>query len=59
MNEVVSGSLDYCDNMSKKCETNCFNDKRTSRVAEANWAKVVKILRQFNSYASTDDEQNH
>lgn len=59
MNEVVSGSLDYCDNMSKKCETICFNDKRTSRVAETNWAKVVQILRQFNSFSSTDDTKNH
>jgi hypothetical protein len=59
MNEVVTGSIDYCDNMSKKCEAICFNDKRTGRVAEANWSKVVEILRQFNSYSSTDDEKNH
>ncbi len=59
MNQVVSGSLDYCDQMSKTCETNCFNDKRTSRVAEANWGKVFKILQQFNSYSSPDDTGKH
>jgi predicted transglutaminase-like cysteine proteinase len=60
MNQVVSGSIDYCDQMSKTCETDCLNDKRTSRVAEANWEKVVKILRQFNTYSSsTDDQKNH
>lgn len=59
MNEVVSSSLDYCENMSKKCEINCYNDKRTSRVAEANWSKVVQILQQFNPSLATDDIQNH
>jgi len=59
MNQVVSGSLDYCENMSKKCETNCSNDKRTSRIAEANWEKVVQILRQFNPNSATDNEKKH
>jgi hypothetical protein len=59
MNQVVTGSLDYCENMSKTCETICLNDKRTSRVAEANWEKVVKILRQFNSYSSSVDTKKH
>jgi len=49
MNEVVNGSLDYCENLSKKCETHCLNDKRTGRIAEANWGKVVDVLRQFKS----------
>jgi predicted transglutaminase-like cysteine proteinase len=59
MNQVVDGSLDYCENMSKKCETNCSNDKRTSRIAEANWGKVVEILRQFNTHSPIDNENKH
>lgn len=59
MNQVVTGSLGYCENLSKKCEVNCWNDKRTSRIAEANWTKVVKILQQFNAESSMDSQKNH
>jgi hypothetical protein len=57
MNQVIHGSLDYCENMSQKCATNCLIDKRTSRIAEANWSKVFKILQQFNLHSSKDDEK--
>ncbi|UJR35519.1 hypothetical protein I4U23_028273 [Adineta vaga] len=57
MNQVVNGSLDYCENMSKVCQTNCLADKRTGRIAEANWSKVAKILQQFNFYPVTGDEK--
>ncbi|CAF2380867.1 unnamed protein product [Rotaria sp. Silwood2] len=59
MNQVITGPLDYCQNLSKKCETTCLNDKRTSRIAEENWGKVVEILRQFYSYSPIDDEKKH
>ncbi|CAF4098610.1 unnamed protein product [Rotaria socialis] len=59
MNQVITGSIDYCEKLSKKCETTCFNDKRTGRIAEANWEKVVKILRQFNSYSPVDNQKKH
>ncbi len=45
--------------MSNKCETNCSNDKRTSRIAEANWGKVVEILRQFNPNSPTNRQKKH
>lgn len=59
IHQVVSGSIDYCDHMSKTCEKNCLNDKRTSRIAETNWDKVAKILQQFNSYSSPDNTEKH
>ncbi|CAM4761207.1 unnamed protein product [Rotaria magnacalcarata] len=59
MNQVVTGSIDYCEKLSKKCETDCYNDKRTGRIAEVNWGKVVKILRQFNSYSPVDNQKKH
>jgi len=49
MNQVFNGSLDYCEQLSDKCQKRCLDDKRTSYIAEANWAKVVKILMQFKS----------
>jgi len=59
MTEVLKASLDYCQTLSDKCQTRCLNDKRTSRIAEANWTKVVKILRQFNANTPTDDNDNN
>jgi hypothetical protein len=59
MNEVLNGSLDDCQEKSEKCEKRCFNDKRTSRIAEANWAKVVKVLQQFNPYSPTNVEKKN
>jgi len=57
MNGVVKGSLDLCQKKSNKCEKRCFNDKRTGRIAEANWAKVVKILQQFNTLSTIEDKK--
>ncbi|CAF1592124.1 unnamed protein product [Adineta ricciae] len=57
MNQVVSGSLDFCENLSKQCQTNCLSDKRTGRIAEANWSKVAHILQQFNSYPAINNEK--
>lgn len=59
MNEVVGGSLDFCQVRSNSCQKHCLEDKRTSQVAEANWAKVVKVLRQFNTYPTNDDEKKN
>ena len=59
MNQVVSGSIDYCENLSRKCEASCLNDKHTSQIAEANWAKVVKILQQLNAEVSMDSQKSH
>jgi len=56
MNQVLKGSLNYCENLSKKCEKICLTDKRTSRIAEANWEKVVQILRQFGP---ANEDQKH
>ncbi|UJR10423.1 hypothetical protein I4U23_014627 [Adineta vaga] len=55
MNNVVDGSIDFCQEKSSQCEKRCFHDKRTSRIAEANWAKVVQILQQFHSYTPSQD----
>jgi hypothetical protein len=57
MSNVLNGSPDYCQQESSKCEKRCFNDKRTSQIAEANWATVVKILKQFNSHSPTDSRR--
>ncbi|CAF1352958.1 unnamed protein product [Adineta steineri] len=57
MNQVVGGALDFCENMSNKCEATCLSDKRTGRIAVANWPKVVTILQQFNPNLATNDEQ--
>jgi predicted transglutaminase-like cysteine proteinase len=57
MNDVLTGSLDLCQEKSVKCEKRCFNDKRTSRIAQANWAKVVKILQQFNSFSTIEEKK--
>jgi len=59
MNEVLNSSFDVCQEQSNKCEKRCFSDKRTSRIAEANWAKVVKVLRQFNSYLPANEQKNN
>lgn len=59
LNQAASSSTDYCMNKSKKCERTCLNDKRSSRVAEANWWKVVEILREYRSLPSMDVEQKH
>lgn len=59
MNEVVGGSLDFCQLKSNSCQKHCFEDKRTSQNAEANWARVVKVLRQFNTYPNNDDEKKN
>ncbi|CAF0848389.1 unnamed protein product [Adineta ricciae] len=55
MSSAVDGSLDLCQEKSSECEQSCFHDKRTSRIAEANWAKVVKILQQFHNHAPSQD----
>jgi hypothetical protein len=52
---AVDSSLAYCENMSNKCETICWNDKRTSRIAEANWPKVVENLQRYNVHSSSDN----
>lgn len=59
LHQVATSSIDYCNNKSKRCEENCLNDKRTSRVAEANWWKVVEILREYRSLPSMDAEEKH
>ena len=59
MNEVVGGSLDFCQVKSNSCQKHCFEDKRTSQNAEANWGRVVKVLRQFNTYPTSDDEKKN
>ncbi|CAF1333272.1 unnamed protein product [Adineta steineri] len=57
MSNAVTGSLEYCQNRSNKCEKLCIIDKHTSHLAEANWAKVVKILQQLHLSPSSDEEQ--
>jgi hypothetical protein len=59
MSNVLNGSPDYCQEESSKCEKRCFNDKRTSQIAEANWAIVVKILKQFDSHSPTIEEKKN
>lgn len=56
INKSSDGSVDYCQEKYAKCQHRCLHDKRTSRIAEANWAKVVKVLQQFNSFPSTKEE---
>jgi hypothetical protein len=55
--EVSNESLDLCQKKSVECEKRCFNDKRTSRIAEANWAKVVKVLHRYNTLSSIEEKQ--
>jgi hypothetical protein len=59
MTEHSNGSLELCQNQSNKCEERCFNDKRTGRIAAANWAKVVKVLQQYNSYSNTNEDKKN
>ncbi len=59
MTAVFNGSLDVCQEKSQKCEKRCFNDKRTSRIAEANWAKVVKVLQQFNTFSTIEEKKQN
>jgi len=59
MTDVVNGSLDLCQKTSNICEKRCFNDKRTSRIAQANWAKVVKVLQQFNTFSTTEEKKQN
>ena len=59
MNEVGKGPLDHCQSVSNTCQNRCFEDKQTGRVAEANWVKVVQILRQFNAYPSIDEQKKN
>ena len=44
--------IEYCYGMSDKCQQRCLHDKRTGHIAAMNWAKVVQVLNQFNSYPS-------
>ena len=53
----VDGSVDFCEDLTKSCETKCSQDKRTSRIAEANWPKVVNILRQYRAHSPADEEK--
>jgi predicted transglutaminase-like cysteine proteinase len=59
MNEVVDGSVDLCQKKSNHCEKRCFTDKRTARIAEANWFKVVKVLQQFNSMSMIEEKKQN
>jgi len=59
MSEMLNGSLELCQEQSNKCEKRCFNDKRTSRIAEANWAKVVKVLQNYNSNQNPHGDKQH
>ncbi|CAF4689917.1 unnamed protein product [Rotaria sp. Silwood1] len=52
-----NGSIQYCQEKCDKCEQRCITDKRTSRIAAANWAKVVKVLQQFNTFSPIKQEQ--
>ncbi|CAF4114565.1 unnamed protein product [Rotaria sp. Silwood2] len=53
----LDSSIEYCQEQCDKCEQRCLNDKRTSRIAAANWAKVVKVLQQFNTFSPITQEQ--
>ncbi|CAF0988000.1 unnamed protein product [Rotaria sordida] len=56
INKAVNNSIEYCQEKSDRCGHRCLNDKRTSRIAAANWAKVVKILEQFNALSPIKEE---
>lgn len=58
MTDVNHSSLELCQEKSVKCEQRCFNDKRTSRIAEANWLKVVKILQQFHNFSALEEKKH-
>ncbi|CAF3405065.1 unnamed protein product [Rotaria socialis] len=55
--ESLNASLEDCQEKCEQCEKRCLTDKRTSRIAAENWAKVVAVLRQFNSYWPVKEEQ--
>ncbi len=59
MTEMLDSSFDLCQEQSHKCEKRCFTDKRTSRIAEANWAKVVEILQKYNSHSPTNEDKKN
>lgn len=48
------GSLDFCQSQTDQCQEHCLNDKRTGRIAEANWAQVVEILHRYKMPSDTD-----
>ncbi len=56
--QVSNDALDQCQDQSIKCENRCFNDKRTSRIAEANWAKVVQVLHRYNTLSSIEKKKS-
>mgnify|MGYP006892787095 CR=1 FL=1 len=58
INNVIDESIDYCTKLSRTCETHCLSDKRTSRIAERNWSKVVSFLRSFNTLSQNTIEKN-
>ena len=59
MTEMLDRSVDICQEQSHKCEKQCFNDKRTSRIAAANWAKVVEVLKKYNSHSHTNEDKKN
>lgn len=52
--ENSNDSLELCQGKTNACQKHCFNDERTSRIAEVNWAQVVKLLHRYNTISDTD-----
>jgi len=57
--EASNNSVDVCEEKSARCEKRCFNDKRTSRIAEANWAQVVKVLHRYDTLSALEENQHN
>ncbi len=53
--EIANGSLDICEEKTNECRKHCFNDKRTSQIVEANWAKIVKVLNRYNTLSTVEE----
>jgi hypothetical protein len=57
LDHVTDDSINYCQNMLNECQPRCWNDKRTRRIAEANWPMVAKSLPYFDPSRETMNEK--